>query len=118
MDILLERILSLIPRKSDGKFVHGAISRFGKSIGYAGGEIVANWISGQSDSYKKKVQQIADVYNVSTAWLMGETDDKEKPAPSDGNGPEPLDYDDTAMLDAWRRAPEETRQAIRLLLKF
>lgn len=118
MDILLERILSLIPRKPDGKFVHGAISKFGKSIGYNGGEVIAQWMAGQSDSYKKKVNQIAETYNVSAAWLMGETDKKEKPAPTDGNGPAPLDYDDAAMLDAWRNAPETTRQAIRLLLKF
>lgn len=118
MDILLERILSLIPRKEDGKFRHGAMGDFAKKIGYKDGDIVAQWMSGRSVSYKKKVQQIADTYNVSAAWLMGETDEKEKPAPGDGDELKDLGYDDAAMLEAWRRAPEETRQAIRLLLKF
>lgn len=84
MDILLERILSLIPRKPDGKFVHGAISKFGKSIGYSGGEVIAQWMAGQSDSYKKKVNQIADTYNVSAAWLMGETNEKDRTTASSG----------------------------------
>lgn len=79
MDITLERILSLIPRKDDGKFVHGALKQFAQSIGYDGGEIVTMWINGSSESYKKKLHEISDKYNVSVEWLKGETDIKEKP---------------------------------------
>lgn len=79
MDITLERILSLIPKKEDGKFVHGALKQFGESIGYDGGEIVTMWIKGSSESYKKKLHEIADKYNVSVEWLQGYTDVKEKP---------------------------------------
>lgn len=79
MDITLERILSLIPRKEDGKFVHGALKQFAESIGYDGGEIVTMWIKGSSESYKKKLHEIADKYNVSVEWLQGYTDVKEKP---------------------------------------
>lgn len=79
MDITLERILSLIPRKEDGKFVHGAFKQFGESIGYDGGEIVTMWIKGSSESYKKKLHEIADKYDVSVEWLQGYTDVKEKP---------------------------------------
>lgn len=79
MDITLERILSLIPRKEDGKFVHGALKQFAESIGYDGGEIVTMWIKGSSESYKKKLHEIADKYNVSAEWLQGYTDVKEKP---------------------------------------
>ena len=88
MDITLERILSLIPRKDDGKFVHGALKQFAQSIGYDGGEIVAMWINGTSESYKKKLHEISDKYNVSVEWLKGETDIKEKPtAGAEGMSP-------------------------------
>lgn len=79
MDITLERILSLIPRKDDGKFVHGALKKFAQSLGYDGGEIVTMWINGSSESYKRKLHEISDKYNVSVEWLKGNTDIKEKP---------------------------------------
>lgn len=85
MDKTLERILSLIPKKPDGKFVHGAKKDFAVSLGFKGGEIVTMWISGASDTYKNYLYQIADQYHVSVAWLKGETDEK-IPAPTNGDG--------------------------------
>lgn len=78
MDIVLERILSLIPKKPDGGFVHGGKAAFAKSIGYDSGDIVSMWQKGSSNSYLKKLHEIAAKYNVSVAWLRGETDEKEK----------------------------------------
>ena len=75
MEILLERILSLVPEK------HGGDKEFALSIGYKSGNVIADWKAGRSFSYKNKVQEIAKVYNVSSEWLYGETDQKEKPAP-------------------------------------
>lgn len=80
MDITLERILSLIPRKSDGKFVHGAKKAFAVSIGLKGGESITMWENGGSTSYTNYLYEISDKYNVSVEWLKGETDEKEKPA--------------------------------------
>lgn len=80
MDIMLERILSLIPRKPDGKFVHGAKAEFARSIGLKGGESVSMWINGRSDSYKGHLYTISAVHNVSIEWLKGETDEKTKPS--------------------------------------
>lgn len=80
MDLTLERIMSLIPRKPDGTFVHGAKAEFARSIGYDSGDIVAMWIKGSSNSYMKKLHEISAKYGVSVAWLKGETDEKEKPA--------------------------------------
>lgn len=80
MDIVLERILSLIPKKPDGKFVHGAKKQFAESIGFSGGEIVTMWINGSSDSYKNYLYQIAAQYGVSVAWLRGESEQKKDPA--------------------------------------
>lgn len=78
MDIALERILSLIPKKPDGKFVHGAKKEFAISIGYDSGDIVSMWIKGTSTSYLGKLHEIAIKYNVPVEWLKGETDIKEK----------------------------------------
>lgn len=76
MDIVLERILSLIPKGPDGKYVHGAKTKFAKKIGYNDGAIVAMWENGSSISYNKKLYQIAEKYNVSVEWLQGKTEDK------------------------------------------
>ena len=87
MDITLVRILSLIPKKDDGTFKHGAKAEFGRSLGYDGGEIINMWEKGASTSYVKKLHEISAKYNVSLEWLRGETDDpsqKKKPA-TDGD---------------------------------
>lgn len=78
MDITLERILSLLPKKEDGKFVRGSKKNFAMSIGYDSGDIVSMWINGSSSSYYGKLHEISDKYNVSVEWLKGETDIKEK----------------------------------------
>lgn len=85
MDITLERILSLIPQKPDGSFVHGAKKEFAQSLGLLNGNLVSDWIKGRTTSYEKYIYEIADKYNVSVEWLKGETDIKEKPAPTNWN---------------------------------
>lgn len=79
MDISLERILSLIPHKPDGKFVHGAKKDFCAKL-EIDTTMLSQWINGASKSYKNYLYQIANVYNVSVEWLKGETDD---PAPKE-----------------------------------
>ena len=74
MDITLERILSLIPKKPDGKFVHGAKKEFCDTIG-APANIVNEWERGASRSYRNYLYTIAAKYDVSVEWLKGETDD-------------------------------------------
>lgn len=94
MDITLERILSLIPKRPDGEYLHGAKKEFAQSIGYSGGEIINMWESGDSKSYLKKIHEISSKYDVSLDWLMGKTD-KKKPATIEGSGP--IDW--KAVLD-------------------
>lgn len=79
MDITLERILSLIPRKPDGKYVHGSRKEFAQSIGLESGNLIADWENGRNKSYKNYLYEIAAKYDVSVEWLKGETDEK-KPA--------------------------------------
>lgn len=107
MDIMLERILSLIPKKPDGKYEHGAKKQFAESIGYSGGEIISMWEKGDSKSYQGKIHEIASVHNVSIAWLRGETDEKKLPA----LGGE-LSEEETALIELFRRVPPEQRKAM------
>lgn len=104
MDIILERILSLIPRKPDGKFVHGSKKEFADKIGLNGSNVISDWIGGRNDGYKNYVYKIAYIYNVSPEWILGETDDPELPhnKKSPGFSTEAArlasDYDD---MDKW-----------------
>lgn len=85
MDITLERILSLIPKKEDGKFVHGAKKKFCDKIG-APPNIVNEWERGANKSYRNYLYQISFAYGVSVEWLKGKTDIKEKSPASEEAG--------------------------------
>lgn len=75
MDTMLERILTLIPKKENGAFKHGALSQFTRPLGFKDGHIVSDWIAGNSESYKNYLYQISALHGVSVEWLRGETDD-------------------------------------------
>lgn len=79
MDITLERILSLLPRKPDGKFVRGSKKDFADSLSLPH-NIVMEWESGKSRSYRNYLYEISAKYNISVEWLKGESDTKEKAA--------------------------------------
>ena len=103
MDITLERMLTLIPKKENGNFKHGALSQFARSIGFKAGHIVSDWIAGNSGSYKNYIYQVSALYHVSVEWLQGKTEDKsikETPDPKiEGVSPivqELFDFIDTA----------------------
>lgn len=106
MDITLERILSLLPKKEDGSFVRGAKKDFATSIGYDSGDIVSMWIKGTSTSYYGKIHEIAAKYHVPVEYLTGETDSpeikKEQPTVSGGLtniDPELIEFLSTANDD-------------------
>ena len=116
MDIVLERMLSLIPRKADGKFVHGALKEFANSIGLKSGNLVSDWMNGRSNSYQNYVYTVAAVYGVSADWLYGRDDNqdkKEKPLTVNG---EELNYSDVQLLEAIHRADPKDLKAIRVIL--
>ena len=62
--------------------MHGAKAQFADSLGMAR-NLVTMWESGQSQSYRNKLHEIAAKYDVSVEWLKGETDEK-KSAPKEG----------------------------------
>lgn len=76
MDIMLERILSLIPKKENGDFKHGSLAAFARPLGFKDGHIISDWIAGNSTSYTNYLYQIASQHSVSVEWLRGETDEK------------------------------------------
>ena len=112
MDITLERIISLLPRKPDGKLVHGARTEFAKSIG-AASNIFAEWVAGRNKSYNNYLYQIADKYNVSVEWLKGESDIKEKAVPAIGDD---FTESDIKFMELFASAPEWKRKAAMALL--
>lgn len=81
MDIMLERILSLIPKKENGDFKHGSLAAFARPLGFKDGHIISDWIAGNSTSYSNYLYEISAKYGVSVAWLKGETDEKKSPRP-------------------------------------
>lgn len=68
MDEVLERILTLIPRKTNGDFKHGAKSAFCRSIGIKS-QTLSDWQSGRSTSYMELLYKIAAIHNVPVEWL-------------------------------------------------
>lgn len=115
MDVTLTRILSLLPHEN-GKIKRGAKKTFAQSIGYDSGDIVSMWINGTSQSYKKKLHQIADEYHVSVAWLKGETDDPtvEAEGIKEAHDPKTVGEDalDIELRKIWDSSNLDDRKAI------
>lgn len=107
MDIILERVLSLLPKKENGDFEFGSKKKFAQMLGLPHNTI-SMWISGDNESYKKKLHQIADIYNVSVEWLKGETDIKVKPATETGDGQSDIPDDWQKMY--FEATPDEIAQ--------
>lgn len=111
MDITLERILSLIPRKPNGQFKHGAQSEFARSLGFKDGHIISDWIAGNASSYNNYVYAIAAKYDVSVEWLRGETDEK-KPTTEEGDGLEGLDAEERMVILRMRKSSLKKKQIL------
>ena len=111
MDIMLERMLSLIPKKENGKYVHGAKKEFCEAIG-APTNIVSEWEAGKTKSYRNYLYVVSAKYNVSVEWLKGETDD-----PSAGIKKGPIQKDEADEMDAelvaiWNDSDETDRKLL------
>ena len=107
MDITLQRILSLIPKGQDGKYVHGAKAEFARSLGFDGGDIVSMWIKGTSKSYRNYLFDIAAMYKVSVDWLRGLSDDATPDSPA---------YDAPEIAKKYRALDEHGKKLIDALL--
>lgn len=112
MDVTLERILSLLPKKPDGKLKHGAKKEFADTIELNHPQIISDWIGGRNSSYKQYLYIISDKYNVSVEWLKGETDIKEKPTPKGE-----LDGKALELVELFEKASPELRAAALAVLR-
>ena len=74
MDVMLERVLSLIGNK------RGAIKPLAEFLGISGNNI-SDWKSGKNKSYRQYAPKIAEYYGVSLDWLSGMSDEKIKEKP-------------------------------------
>ena len=106
MDITLDRILQLLPRNEDGRIKHGAKAEFARKLGFDSGDIVSMWVKGTSKSYMNYLYEIATMYNVSIAWLKGDSDER-RPG---------VNSFDQAVLDFVHQLPPDKLRGILLLL--
>ena len=74
MDIMLQRILSLIPDR------HGADAEFARSLGYKSGNVVADWRAGRSGSYRGKLREIAEKIQCDSGLAVRQFAANRKPA--------------------------------------
>ena len=115
MDIMLERMLSLIPKKENGKYVHGAKKEFCEAIG-APTNIVSEWEAGKTKSYRNYLYVVSAKYNVSIEWLKGETDEKGIKKQPAANSDELTEVQRTA-LDMIKSMDEDRLKLLIALLK-
>lgn len=114
---MLDRMLSLIPKKENGKYVHGAKKEFCEAIG-APTNIVSEWEAGKTKSYRNYLYVVSAKYNVSVEWLKGETDDpsagikKEHPADS-----EALNDAQNEIMEIVKRLKTEDLQKAKIILQ-
>lgn len=102
MEIYLERIKPLF--KSSGK----SNLELEKDIGLPR-SIIYDWDNKRSKSYKNYADKIASYFNVSTDYLLGNTDIKNKPATDKGNE---LSDDDAQLLKLFNQVPEESKALV------
>ena len=72
MDVMHERVMSLIPER------RGGVKEFAEKIGVPA-NLVSMWRKGDSFSYKNYLSKISSEYNVSIDWLCGNVEQKENP---------------------------------------
>ncbi len=116
MDIMLERILSLIPKKENGDFQHGALKAFANSIGLKSGNLVSDWLKGRSESYKNYIYEVSAKYGVTVEWLKGETDEKTPPT-TDVDGVGELSDTEKHLIELFRQLPMDSRESFPALLE-
>ena len=71
-------------------------------------QVVTDWKAGRSKSYMKYLPQIADYLGVTVDYLLGKPDEKEPPCEAG--------IPDNSIQEAYNKAPEDIKNAIRKLL--
>lgn len=117
MDITLERILSLIPKKENGDYQHGALKAFANSIGLRSGNLISDWVKGRSESYKNYVYEVSAKYGVSVEWLRGETNDPSAGIKKEATETGDLSEAELQLIELFRKLPAEAQETFPVLLE-
>ena len=64
---------------------------------------------------KDVIEKICEFFGCTEMWLLGIEGQKNKPTPENGSE---RNYEDSVLMDAFKRADESTQEAILLLLKL
>lgn len=116
MDIMLERMLSLIPKKENGKYVHGAKKEFCEAIG-APTNIVSEWEAGKTKSYRNYLYVVSAKYNVPVEWLNGETNDPSAGIKKEATETGDLSEAELQLIELFRKLPAEAQETFPALLE-
>lgn len=79
---------------------------------YVTQQSVWKWEMNTSSPNPETIAKIAEIFDVSTDYLLGRTDQKETPTPGDGGG---LSDKDTRLIEWFHSLPPEKRKAILML---
>lgn len=100
MDVMHERVMSLIPE------CRGGVKEFAEKIGVPA-NLVSMWKNGASKSYKNYLLQISSSYNVSVDWLCGSEEQKENPTEIPGEAIKELSRIKKEAIDLVMEMSEE-----------
>ena len=104
----VDRIFELVDQK------YSEQRQFAVTLGIAP-SAVSNWRRRKSDSYNKRIPQIAEVLGTTVEYLL--TGDSKKDSSTAAVGPLSLSRQETALVLAYRKADERTRQMVDLALE-
>lgn len=76
--------------------------------------LLSDWKSGKSRSYMRHLSKIATYFGVSTDYLLGNTDIKNKPAATEDGE---LDEQERNLIDLFRLLPEEDRDTVAVIIE-
>lgn len=100
MDELLKNIIRLIEEKYPNDL------EFEKSFGLSRSTVSA-WRKGKLKSYYKMIPQLSEHFSVSTDYIVGKTNIKNRPA---AKGNEPISDDDARILDKLHKLSPDARR--------
>ncbi len=75
---------------------------------------ISDWESGRKIPSSRSTKKLADYFNVSIDYLLGRDDEKNAPAPKDGDG---LDAEQVEIVKLYEKAPPALRAAALAVLK-
>lgn len=105
MDIVLTRILECMGNR------YGAGKDLANHLGISG-NVITNWKNGSNRSYLKHLREIAEFYNVSESYLLGETDIKNRPPELDDMADILSDPDIVMFARHTQKIPQADRKRI------